>query len=66
MRLDLDLAVGEQLGDDAGEQQVVGFVDFDGRRCLQPRGEVGQPDAPGRRKPPRCQTAVCVRRRAPR
>ena len=52
MRFDLDLAVGEQLGDDAGKQQVVGLVDLDGRRRLQPRGKVGQrtPQAEGKRR----------------
>ena len=53
MRLDLDLPVGEELGDHRGEQMIVGFEDFHRRRSLQPRRQIGKPHAPGRRKTPR-------------
>ena len=66
MRLDLDLPVGEELGDDAGEQQIVGLADFDGRRRLQPRREVGQRHPPGGRKAPRRQQQMRAGGRAPR
>ena len=66
MRLDLDLPVGEELGDDAGQQQIVGLEDFDRRRGLEPRGEVGKPDAPGRRKAPRREQEVRSGRPRPR
>ena len=66
MRLDLDLAVGEQLCDDAGEQEVVGLADLDRRRRLQPRRQVGKRHAPGRRESAAPSAADASRRRAPR
>jgi hypothetical protein len=47
MRLDLDLTVGEELRDDAGQQRVVGFLDLDGGGRLEPRfARSGSRDAP--------------------
>ena len=45
------LAVVEKLGEDGGQQHVVGQVEFDGGRALHPAGKVGQSEVPvfGRR-----------------
>ena len=46
MRLDLDLPVGEKLGDHCREQMIVGFENLDRRSSLQSRRQVGEPARP--------------------